>query len=126
MTRTHWPLLANRFSLALALAGMAGGVAYSSLAPERALASVAAPPRVVQIHNFAFAPGVLTVSVGTTVTWRNGDEDPHTIVANDHSFRSGALSTNGAYSFTFRQPGAYVYFCSLHPHMVGRIVVRAS
>lgn len=79
----------------------------------------------VRIANFAFSPAMATVPVGTTVTWTNTDEDPHAIVANDHSFRSAALDTDDKYSFTFTKPGVYAYFCSLHPHMIGRIVVKA-
>ena len=129
MPRLPFSLAAKRCGVALALACAAGSVAYLGVSPAAASGAAATAvtrPQVVQIRNFAFAPAVLTVSAGTTVTWRNGDDDPHTIVASDHSFRSGALSTNGAYSFTFRRAGEYVYFCSLHPHMVARVVVRAS
>ena len=79
----------------------------------------------VRIANFAFSPAVATVPAGTAVTWTNTDEDPHAVVANDHSFRSPALDTDDKYSFTFTKPGDYAYFCSLHPHMIGRIVVKA-
>jgi plastocyanin len=87
----------------------------------------AAPPRVqaVQIRNFAFAPAMLTVPAGTTVTWTNEDEDPHTVTATGKAFHSAALDTGGRYTFTFTRPGDYAYFCSLHPHMTGRIVVTA-
>ena len=125
MIRFCLPLVAKRFGFALAVASMSASLAYFGFSPGPAVAAPA-PSQNVQIRNFAFAPAVLVVAPGTTVTWRNGDDDPHTIVASDHSFQSGALSTNGAFSRTFQHPGEFVYFCSLHPHMVGRVVVRAS
>jgi plastocyanin len=93
-----------------------------------ALPSQAAPPRAqsVQIHNFAFAPAVLTVAAGTTIIWTNADEDPHTVTATGKAFHSAALDTGGKYSFTFTRPGEFAYFCSLHPHMIGKIIVKPS
>ena len=89
-------------------------------------AAAAAPARVqkVAIDNFAFSPQVIVVAPGTTVTWTNGDEDPHTVVANDKSFHSAAMDTDESYSVTFSKPGEYAYFCSLHPHMTGKVVVK--
>jgi len=88
-------------------------------------ASQAAPNVTVKIQNFAFVPAAVTVTPGTTVTWTNADEDPHTVNATDRSFKSAALDTDDKYAFTFTKPGDYAYFCSLHPHMTGRIVVKA-
>lgn len=85
-----------------------------------------APTAVVKIDNFTFSPQVLTVTPGTTVTWDNEDDTPHTVVANDKSFRSKAMDTDERYSMTFSKPGTYDYFCSLHPHMTAKIVVKAS
>jgi plastocyanin len=96
-------------------------------------ASIAAPvpaeparSPTVTIRMFAFTPQVLTVAPGTTVTWTNADDDPHTVTANDKSFHSAALDTNGTFRVTFTKPGDFAYFCSLHPHMTGRIVVKAG
>jgi plastocyanin len=77
----------------------------------------------IQIDNFTFSPPVLTVAVGTSVTWVNGDDIPHTVAAKDRSFRSKPLDTEDRFSFVFLSPGSYDYFCSLHPHMVGKVVV---
>jgi plastocyanin len=77
----------------------------------------------VTIDNFTFAPAELTIKVGTTVTWKNHDDIPHTIVSAG-KFRSKALDTDDSYSFTFTTAGAYAYFCSLHPHMTGTIKVE--
>jgi amicyanin len=79
----------------------------------------------VTIDNFKFDPATLTVPVGSTVTWTNKDEEPHTIAAKDGSFHSPTLDTKGTYSFTFTNPGTYDYICSIHPFMTGTVVVTA-
>jgi plastocyanin len=94
-----------------------GFVAFEARGAAPAAASV-------QIRDFAFAPQVLTVKPGTTVTWVNRDEDPHTVTANDKSFHSAALDTEDKFSFTFTKAGQYGYFCSLHPHMTAKVIVR--
>jgi plastocyanin len=80
----------------------------------------------VTIDNFTFSPGRLTVKAGTTVTWANQDDIPHTVASDTKVFKSKALDTDDKFSFTFATPGVYDYFCSLHPHMTGTIVVEAS
>jgi amicyanin len=81
----------------------------------------------VSIDNFTFTPPTLTVKAGTTVTWTNKDDIPHGIAATNNAFtRSKALDTDDSYSFTFTTPGTYQYFCYIHPHMVGTIVVEAA
>ena len=77
----------------------------------------------VKIENFAFTPPVLTVKVGTTVTFENDDDIPHLVVADNASFRSKALDTGDTYEFTFTKAGDFAYFCGLHPHMQGKITV---
>ena len=79
----------------------------------------------ISIANFTFSPQQVTVKAGTTVTWMNGDDIPHTVVA-PPSIRSKPLDTDDKFSFTFATPGTYKYFCSLHPHMTGTIVVEAT
>jgi len=79
----------------------------------------------VKIDNFTFGPQKLTVKVGDTVTWINEDDIPHTVVSVG-KFRSKALDTEDKYTFTFTTPGTYEYFCGLHPHMQGSIVVEAA
>jgi amicyanin len=100
---------------------VAGATAVSLLAATPALGADVA----VKIGNFTFGPQDLKVKAGTTVTWTNEDDMPHTIVS-PNSFRSKVLETDGTYSFTFTTPGAYKYFCSLHPHMTGTVVVEAA
>ncbi len=77
----------------------------------------------ITIDNFTFAPAELTVKVGTTVTWTNHDDIPHTVVSAG-KFRSKTLDTDDSFSFTFTAAGDYKYFCSLHPHMTGMIKVE--
>jgi amicyanin len=83
-------------------------------------------PAAVGIDNFTFNPQQLTIKAGATVTWTNKDDIPHTVAAVSKQFKSKALDTGDAYSFTFTTPGTYAYFCSLHPHMTGTIVVEAA
>jgi plastocyanin len=78
---------------------------------------------IVAIDNFAFTPETLNVKTGASVTFVNHDDIPHLVVAVDGKYRSKALDTNDKYSITFDKPGEYAYFCGLHPHMKGKIVV---
>jgi len=80
----------------------------------------------VKIDNFTFAPQQITVKAGDTVTWTNGDDIPHTVTSKTQAFRSKAMDTDDKFSFTFATPGSYGYFCSLHPHMTGTVVVEAK
>ncbi|MCP3391072.1 cupredoxin family copper-binding protein [Bradyrhizobium sp. CCGB12] len=83
----------------------------------------AADDTEVHIDNFVFQPTELKIKVGTTVTWTNRDDIPHTIVSAG-KFRSKTLDTDDRFSFTFTNAGDYKYFCSLHPHMTGMIKVE--
>ena len=85
----------------------------------------AADTAAVKIGNFTFGPQELKVKSGTTVIWVNEDDIPHTVVS-PNNFRSKPLDSNDTFSFTFTTPGTYKYFCSLHPHMTGTIVVEAA
>lgn len=86
----------------------------------------AAAEAKVMIDNFSFDPPKLTVKAGTTITWVNRDDIPHTVASPIRAFKSKALDTDDSFTFTFTTPGTYAYFCSLHPHMTGIIVVEAS
>lgn len=92
------------------------------LAPVAAQTTGAA----VAIDNFVFGPEKLTVRAGATVTWTNRDDIPHTVASKDRLFKSKVMDTDESYSFTFATPGEYTYFCSLHPHMTGTIVVEGT
>jgi plastocyanin len=94
------------------------------LHPTGAKGEAAASRMEVRVDNFTFGPATLTVPVNSTVTWVNQDDLPHVIASNDGVFKSKALDTEDKYSFTFSKPGTYAYFCSIHPKMVGTIIVK--
>ena len=105
-------------AIALAAAALAAGALASQGAP--------AADAKVQIDQYAFLPQRITVKPGTTVTWTNDDDDSHTVASSSKLFKSKALDTRDRFSFTFTMPGTYAYFCSLHPHMTGTVVVEAA
>ncbi len=78
----------------------------------------------VTIDNFSFGPGTLTVAVGTTVTWTNRDDIPHTVVSTDGTFRSKVMDSDETFAYRFTGPGTFPYFCSVHPKMTGKVVVQ--
>ena len=80
----------------------------------------------VTIDNFTFRPQQVTVKAGDTVTWINHDDIPHTVTSKTMLFRSKAIDTDDKFSFTFTTPGTFMYFCSLHPHMTGSVVVETD
>jgi plastocyanin len=78
----------------------------------------------VKIDNFNFTPPTLTVSTRTKVTWVNKDDVPHTVTSDDKLFGSRAMDTDDKFSFTFQTPGTYPYYCSVHPKMTGKVIVK--
>jgi plastocyanin len=102
--------------------------ASTSTSMPMASASVTAPAapvsgNQVNIDDFAFVPATLTVSAGTTVTWTNRDEEPHTVAASDGSFHSPGMGTGATFTHTFGTAGTFDYVCSIHPMMHGTVVV---
>jgi plastocyanin len=96
-----------------------------SAGSPRSSANAAEPASAeVKVDNFSFGPATLTVAVGTTVTWTNRDDIPHTVVSTDKVFKSKVLDTDEKFSFTFSKAGTYPYFCSIHPKMTGSVVVQ--
>jgi plastocyanin len=89
-------------------------------------APAATQPAIVRIENFAFEPRELDIAAGTIVTWQNADDVPHTATSKDDPqvFDSGPLDTDDKFSFTFSKPGTYAYYCKVHPHMTGTVVVK--
>ena len=104
---------------------MTRGIFALTLAGALALAPTghAATPQV-QIKAFHFVPATLTVPVGATVTWTNGDDETHTVTATDRTYTSSGLEHAERYAHRFTAPGTYTYFCALHPHMTATVVVR--
>ncbi len=81
---------------------------------------------MVKIDNFSFTPKSLAVPVGATVTWTNQDDIPHNVVSTEKKFSSPVLDTDQHFSFTFREPGSYPYYCKIHPMMTGAVVVEKN
>ncbi len=94
------------------------------LTPLTHAQSSATAPAQVTVDNFTFGPSSLTVAANSTVTWVNKDDVPHVIASDAGLFKSKALDTDDKYSYTFNKPGTYSYYCSVHPKMVGKIVVQ--
>ena len=120
---SHLRLVAARFTpgraviVALLLGPVVGAMlAFGTFAAEEA--------NVITVDNFTFTPPELTVAVGTTVKWLNHDDIPHNVVEKNKAFRSKVLDTDDSYSFTFASAGTFDYFCALHPHMQGKIIVK--
>jgi plastocyanin len=89
-----------------------------------AASAAAAETGRIEVKEFMFTPTTLTVSAGSQVTWVNKDDEPHTVVSDTGMFRSGAIDTDESFSFTFDKPGTYHFTCSIHPRMVGTIIVK--
>lgn len=122
-------------TFAIAIAGVFTGFMGTALAHDMGdMVGKAAPttqiaatvPDAITVDNFAFAPATITIAAGTTVTWTNRDDELHTVVSADDPklFKSGPLDTGDHFAFTFAKPGTYQYYCSIHPHMVGTVVVK--
>jgi plastocyanin len=121
---SHFRAASSRFAVrrAVIVAMLIGPVIGAMLAVASVAAQEAA--NAITIDNFTFTPPELTVSAGTTVKWVNHDDIPHSVVNKDKVFRSKALDTDDSFSYTFTSTGTFDYFCGLHPHMTGKIIVK--
>ena len=115
-------MMLGRFWASLTIASVAA--LFLAMAVYHPSSAASADPATISVKDFMFAPTSLTVMAGSTVTWANLDAEPHTVVSETGLFRSGALDTNDTFSFRFDKPGAYHFVCSIHPQMVGTIVVQ--
>jgi plastocyanin len=118
--------MSRRVSTGAFVAALVLGLAGLGVGAETVSVNAQAKPETmdVKIDNFSFGPAALTVTVGTTVTWTNRDDIPHTVVNPDKAFKSKVLDTDEKFSFTFSTPGTFTYFCSIHPKMTGTVVVK--
>jgi plastocyanin len=116
---------------------VSGEKASSALARPAAVPAAAGAPAAVapavpepaaamevKIDNFKFGPEALTIPVGTTVTWTNRDDIPHTVVSTEGVFKSKVLDTDEKFTYTFAKAGTFEYFCSIHPKMTGKVIVQ--
>jgi plastocyanin len=115
-SKTNWTL---GFTAAVLMVTMT-----LAIAPRLSANPQNAATAEVKIDNFSFGPATLTVAPGTTVTWVNHDDIPHTVVSTDSLFKSKVLDTDEKFSFTFTKAGSYPYFCSIHPKMTATVVVK--
>ena len=116
--RNRRPKVGTILAVSLLLLGGAVGRSFSTAAQQQPAA------KEVTIDNFSFGPMELTIPAGTQVTWVNKDDVPHVVMSVDHKFKSKALDTDEKFSFTFQDAGTYEYFCSVHPKMTGKIIVK--
>jgi amicyanin len=119
MRRRVWILVLAAPVVAATLLLISGARGFTASAEQAQTSNVE-----VKIDNFSFGPATLTVAAGTTVTWTNRDDIPHTVVSDDKAFKSRVLDTDEKFSYTFTKPGTYGYFCSIHPKMTGKVVVQ--
>jgi len=111
--------LGHSFTNAFAVVMLFTAVSLSGIG-----AAEAQDANTVVMKNFDFSPMSLTVKAGTTVTWKNLDGEPHTVVSADGFFRSHALDQDDTFTFKFDKPGTYKYVCSIHPKMMAAIIVQ--
>lgn len=119
----------RRWQITTRLAAFGLGISIVAAMPDAlpaGEAAAAANSAAVRIDNFNFTPPTLVVTPGTTVTWTNADDSPHTVREKDGKFKSAALDTDDTFSQTFTALGEYEYFCSIHPYMTAKIVVKPA
>src|SRR5713101_73678 len=114
----------NRYLASVALPVLIAMLLLAASSSVTANAEPSAAAAAVKIDNFVFGPQTLTVPVGTTVTWTNTDDIPHTSVSTEGVFKSKVLDTDEKFSYTFTKAGTYPYYCTIHPKMTGKIAVQ--
>ena len=119
MTRKHVQFASLALPVMIAVVLLIAGSPSVTANDQSSAASAA-----VKIDNFFFGPQTITVPVGTTVTWTNSDDIPHTAVSTDGVFKSKVMDTDEKFSYTFSKAGTYPYYCSIHPKMTGKVVVQ--
>jgi plastocyanin len=119
MTKKNVRLVGVTMPIMIAMLLLFAGSSRVTASDQPSAANVA-----VKIDNFVFGPQAITVPVGTTVTWTNSDDIPHTAVSTDGVFKSKVMDTDEKFSYTFTKAGTYSYYCSVHPKMTGQVVVK--
>jgi plastocyanin len=124
MKRTISGIIVSKLVVGAALIGILGWTSLTSTKWPTPAAQAQGADVQVKIDNFSFSPQEITVAPGTKVTWVNQDDIPHTVRSTNDAFKSKALDTDDRYSFTFEKPGTYEYFCSIHPKMTAKVIVK--
>jgi amicyanin len=134
MAMTHGGFMANGYGYGMmrgqpGYQGMMGGqYSHGSMmgryqqSPARQGAPVTGVTQL-NIQNFAYQPANMQVRAGTTVTWTNQDNVPHSVTFKNGMKDSGLLSQGQSFSYTFNTPGTYQYYCTVHPYMVATVTV---
>ena len=120
LPRTELVLTAVTAIAAAAITAGCGGPATAGAAPAQ---DAPIATNTVSIQNFAFSPAIVTIKAGTTITWTNRDQDPHTVTAMSGPFHSSTLDTGQSFQHTFTIPGHFDYLCTIHPFMTATVVV---
>src|SRR4051794_3448544 len=110
------------FARRLLLRRALGGGVVMLIAVGARAAGAAADSEVI-VDNFTFSQTPLMIKMGTTVTWVNHDDIPHSVVCPALKMKSHALDTDETFAYKFDQSGTFDYICGLHPHMHGQVVV---
>lgn len=104
--------------LLVAALGLAVDCGGAAVAPSGTAATIV-------IDKFTYQPASLTVAPGTQITVMNRDSAAHTVTANDGSFDSGTIAGGQRGEITApSKPGNYPYTCTVHPYMVGILIVK--
>ena len=111
----------RRTKILLTTVGMVALGAMGVYIPS--IAQTSNPTQII-VKDFMFSPTPLTIKVGSTVTWTNKDDEPHTVVSDTGVFKSGGMDTDESFSYKFDKPGTYHFTCSIHPRMVGTVIVQ--
>ena len=119
MTKKHVRIASVLMPMMIAMLLLFAGSSRVIASDQPSTANVA-----IKIDNFVFGPQAITVPVGTTVTWTNSDDIPHTAVSTDGVFKSKVMETDEKFSYTFTKAGTYSYYCSVHPKMTGQVIVK--
>ena len=115
--------MSSNYSCRIAVVAIVTSLLWLGPGAQAADATPANGPRIL-IKDFMFQPTTLTVAAGSVVIWSNADDEPHTVTSDSGLFRSGAMDTNESFSYKFDKPGTYRFVCSIHPKMIGTIVVK--
>jgi plastocyanin len=123
-TRAVWLVILAALLLTLGLLAGCGGSSSPATTAGGTATSAAGNAVQVIMSNRSYDPQQLTIKTGETVTWVNQDAPKHDVVADNGEFKSDLFDKGGTFSFTFTKAGTYPYHCSIHPGMVGTVVVQ--
>ena len=110
--------------LSSSLAAAACGNSSPAPAPSGPATTVSIPQGASALTVTGYSPNPVNVTVGTTVRWANSDSVAHTSTADGGAWNSGSVNGGGTFDFKFQSAGTFNYHCTIHPNMVGTVVVQ--